>query len=72
MKKFFPKIKPLICFLLCIAVFITFLCLTVKDKKVDAVQEKDVLMVWQIDSFEGGRGSRADFIQKIGDRKSVV
>lgn len=66
MKKFFPKIKPLICFLLCIAVFIIFLCLTVKDKKVDAVQEKNVLTVWQIDSFEGGRGSRADFIQKIG------
>ena len=30
------------------------------------MQESTFLNVWQIDSFEGGKGSRADYLQKIG------
>ena len=29
--------------------------------------DKTVLTIWQIDSFEGGKGSRAGFLQKCGD-----
>jgi len=32
-----------------------------------SANDKTVLKVWQIDSFEGGRGSRADYLQSLGN-----
>ncbi len=61
-----PILKPLICALLCISAIITFLSLSIKNSGTKADNEQAVLAVWQIDSFEGGKGSRADFLQKLG------
>ena len=62
-----PFIKPLICSLLCLASIIAFLCLSSKGGGGEASAEQTVLTVWQVDSFEGGKGSRADFLQKVGE-----
>lgn len=61
-----PFIKPLICASLCLVFIITFLCLSHKGGGSEANAEQTVLTVWQVDSFEGGKGSRADFLQKTG------
>ena len=68
MKKFLlkilPKMKIAICLSLCVAVCIAMPCLAFrKTKGSTSTDEKTVLKVWQIDSFEGGKGSRADFLQ---------
>lgn len=54
----------------CAAFFISFLCLYFKKESVKATIEDTALTVWQIDSFEGGKGSRADFLQNIGNEFS--
>lgn len=51
----------------CAAFFISFLCLYLKKESVKAINEDTALTVWQIDSFEGGKGSRAEFLQSIGN-----
>ena len=51
----------------CIVFFISFLCLYHKKDSVNAVNENTALNIWQIDSFEGGRGSRADYLQNLGN-----
>ncbi len=78
MRKFWQKIKPstrkfkpVICAILCFAVCITVFCLGLKRNAAgEASSGKTVLTVWQIDSFEGGKGSRAGFLQKCGDEFS--
>ena len=66
MKKFLPYVKVIFCCLLCFAFFIAFACFPKKnDKKGSA--ESSYLNIWQIDSFEGGKGSRSDYLQKIGN-----
>ncbi len=72
MKKFLlkilPKIKLAVCFAVCISVCIAVPCLAFNKTGGSAsTDERSVLKVWQIDSFEGGKGSRADFLQNIGD-----
>ena len=72
MKKFLlkilPKLKIIICFALCVSVCIAAPCLAFSKVGGSAsAKDKVVLKVWQIDSFEGGKGSRADFLQSIGD-----
>ncbi len=66
MKKFLPKLRVVICMLLCLAALIAFPCMAFTRNKVEADQSEAVLSVWQIDSFEGGKGSRADFLMNIG------
>lgn len=51
----------------CAAFFISFLCLYFKKESVKAINEDTALTVWQIDSFEGGKGSRAEFLQSTGN-----
>ncbi|MDE7452911.1 MAG: hypothetical protein K2N22_00705 [Clostridia bacterium] len=67
--KVLPKLKISICLALCLAVCIAAPCLAFAktDKRAAADANKVVLKIWQIDSFEGGKGSRADFLQSIGD-----
>ena len=68
MKKILPVIKPLICAALCIAAVVAFLCFAFKPQKSNEENnDKSVLQLWQIDSFEGGKGSRADYLQKKGN-----
>lgn len=65
MKKFLPLFKIIACGLLCLIFIIIFACFP-KKRNDRAMQESTFLNVWQIDSFEGGKGSRADYLQKIG------
>lgn len=69
MKKFFPKIRLFVCLALCVAICVAAPCLLLNDKKSSsaASPDKTVLRVWQIDCFEGGKGSRADFLQSVGN-----
>lgn len=67
MRKFIPKIKYFVCLLLCLGAFIAFMCLLFKKDESKIQDNSGMITVWQIDSFEGGRGSRADFLQKVGN-----
>ena len=52
----------------CAAFFISFICLYCKKDSAKAVKKENIaLTVWQIDSFEGGKGSRADYLQSVGN-----
>ena len=68
MKKISAKIKPILCTAACLCLLITFFCMafTSGEEKVSG-DERIMLKVWQIDSFEGGKGSRADYLQSVGN-----
>ncbi len=70
MKKYLPKIKTGICLALCIAIVIAAPCIAFakKDGRAASSGGEIVLRIWQIDSFEGGKGSRADYLQSVGDK----
>lgn len=71
MNKILRKMKPFICFALCIIICLTvWIISSVSGKSKALEEERFVLKIWQIDSFEGGKGSRADYLQKIGDEYS--
>lgn len=74
MRKFLPgkiNLKFWICLFLCLAVCITVPCMSSnKHTESAAKEEKLLLRIWQIDGFEGGKGSRADYLQKVGDKFS--
>lgn len=72
MRKISVKVKPAVCLLLCIAVIIAFLCTAFVKKTDGAAQEKSFIKIWQIDSFEGGKGSRADYLKKAGNSFTSV
>lgn len=57
------------CFLLLLAIIIAVPVLAKSLGKSSAQNGngKSVLNIWQIDCFEGGRGSRADYLQTIGN-----
>lgn len=67
MSKTISKIKVLAVLAVCAAFLISFLCLYFKKESVKAIDEKTALTVWQIDSFEGGKGSRAEYLQNVGN-----
>lgn len=68
MKNLFKKFyKHLLCICAIIAAFTVFFCMNVKTgEAVVNEEEKSVLKIWQIDSFEGGKGSRGDYLSNIG------
>ena len=53
--------------LVCIAVVIDFPCMAFANREEVKAEEEAVICVWQIDSFEGGKGSRADFLKNTGE-----
>lgn len=61
-----------VCLAICLAVFIStpfaVSALTKKEEKTE--EEMLSLTVWQIDGFEGGKGSRASYLQKVGKKFS--
>lgn len=67
MRKILSKFKTAFFGLACVALIITFICMCVKKESADASNENTVLSLWQIDNFEGGKGSRADFLQSAGN-----
>lgn len=65
------KISKILMFALCIAVIITVpIMAVIQNKDAKADDQMTVLSLWQIDSFEGGRGSRASYLQDIADEFS--
>ena len=55
-------------FIICAVIIIAALVVMFSDnKKAVAEGEFTVLNIWQIDNFEGGKGSRASYLQNIGD-----
>lgn len=57
-------------FALCISIIIAapvLMAVNATDKADDDNNEMTVLTIWQIDSFEGGKGSRTNFLQTVGN-----
>lgn len=68
MKKILSRLKPLIFMLLCCTAVITFTAVAfTKEEAKPQITERPVLNIWQIDNFEGGKGSRADYLKKTGE-----
>lgn len=65
------KIFKFLLFALCIGILIAVPAMAAVDRKAEA-DSKDmvVLSLWQIDGFEGGKGSRAAYLQDIADEFS--
>lgn len=59
--------------MLCFTVLISVPSITAarREHNATAANEPLVFTVWQIDSFEGGRGSRATYLQNVADEFSV-
>lgn len=68
------KISAILCFALAIMLIITVPVTAAQfNNKSDAKgDELSVLTLWQIDSFEGGKGSRANYLQNIANEFSEV
>ncbi len=68
MKKILSRLKPLLFMLLCFVAVISFTAVAfAKEEAKPQSGEKPVLNIWQIDNFEGGKGSRADYLKKTGE-----
>ena len=64
------KIRTCAVIAVCVAFFISFICLYSKKEDAKAIDENTALSIWQIDSFEGGKGSRAGYLQSVGNEFS--
>ncbi|MBE7088218.1 MAG: hypothetical protein E7370_01655 [Clostridiales bacterium] len=63
------KVKNIICLAMCLIICSTTLFFINFNNEADAEKiETIVLNLWQIDNFEGGKGSRASFIKNIGEK----
>ena len=68
MRKIFnKKFRLVFLCLLCVAILITMPLMSVTKSAASSKNKMYVLNLWQIDSFEGGKGSRASFLQSIGN-----
>lgn len=65
-KRLLPKLIP---FALCVAILISVPCMVsgIDGEAVAQEEQLTVLSLWQIDGFEGGRGSRASYLQDVAD-----
>lgn len=67
-KKILTLIKKIVYFALCISIIVLTPVLAIlQSDNAKADKTPAMLNLWQIDSFEGGRGSRATFLQNIAD-----
>ena len=64
-------IKRIFFFIVCACVLISAPIFALNlNKSASAEGEKEVITLWQIDSFEGGKGSRATYLQNIANKFS--
>ena len=71
MRKIFnKKFKLAFLCLLCTAILVTMPIMSTAKSSATAKNKMFVLNIWQIDSFEGGKGSRASFLQSIANEFS--
>ncbi len=63
------KLKRVLWFVVLAAIIIAAVCVLVPKNKTAAADKNKItaLTVWQIDSFEGGKGSRAGYLKTIGE-----
>lgn len=63
-----PNLTRIFCLILCIILTVAVPFLAYRNADLTETENPmTVLHLWQIDSFEGGRGSRADYLQSIAD-----
>lgn len=68
MRKIFnKKVRVAVLCLLCVAILVTMPIMSVTKSSASSKSKMFVLNLWQIDSFEGGKGSRASFLQSIAN-----
>ena len=68
MRKIFnKKFRLIFLCLLCVAIVITMPIMSATKSSASSKNKMYVLNLWQIDSFEGGRGSRASYLQNIAN-----
>lgn len=71
MVKIKKHISKIISFIICIAILISVPIISLKGtKKAGADDKLTVLTVWQIDNFEGGKGSRASYLKSVASKFS--
>lgn len=66
------RLKTAVCAAVCLAVAVSVPLVAFSKDSGGGNTEKSLLKIWQIDSFEGGVGSRADYLQTIGDEYSEI
>ena len=65
------KIVMFVCACLCICALVGGgVAAFVSGGQAEEEERLEVLTLWQIDSFEGGRGSRADYLRRLADEFS--
>ena len=64
MKGFFPRAVKALPYLLLLAAFAAALLIPVCSRKPATASSERVLTIWNVDTFEGGRGSRTAFLQR--------
>lgn len=62
------KIVVFLAIIFIIAVLVPVLAAVTGEKEVEEKCETRLITVWQIDGFEGGRGSRKQYLQNIADK----
>lgn len=67
LKKCFNILKNVLPFALCVAIILSALLIP-RGKEAKADTPKRVVTVWNVDTFEGGKGSRTSFLKKIARR----
>ena len=68
MRKIFnKKFRLIFLCILCVAILITMPVMSVTKSSTSSKNKMYVLNLWQIDSFEGGKGSRASYLQNIAN-----
>lgn len=68
-----PKLKRALSFVVLAAIIIAAVAVLVPKSKSAAADKSQMtaLTVWQIDSFEGGKGSRAGYLKTVGESFSA-
>lgn len=68
MRKIFnKKFRLAFLCLICVAILITMPIMSASESSASSKHKMYVLNLWQIDSFEGGKGSRASYLQSIAN-----
>ena len=71
MRKIFnKKFRLIFLCVLCVAILITVPIMSASKSAASTKDKMYVLNLWQIDSFEGGRGSRASYLQSVANEFS--
>ncbi len=71
-KRLKSKLSAAVCLVVCAAVAVAVAAMYPRGKTTQAQRPRIMLTLWQIDSFEGGKGSRADYLNGVGKQYSEI